>query len=86
MNIHIVKNKYLNAMLVLMLFSAAVHMVILVFFALASRDLYVLNYFNILDVDLLYPAIFNTAAGNIFAGIFMIGLYLAILKLNEHGK
>ena len=83
MNIKIVKNKYLNALFLLMLFSAIIHMVLLFCVAITSRDIYVLNYFNILDFDLLFPALKNSVAGNIFSAIFVFVLYGIILAVNK---
>ena len=83
MNIRIVKNKYLNAVFVLMLFSAIVHMVILFFLSFKTKDIYVLNYFNILDIDLFIPNILNNNLGNFISFVFMIFIYIAILKINK---
>jgi len=83
MNIKIVKNKYLNALFILMFFSAIIHMAILFYFAIALNNLYILNYFNILDVDLFSPNILNNLAGNIISFIFAIILYYIILKINK---
>lgn len=83
MNIKIVKNKYLNALFILMFFSATVHMVILFYWAITSKDLYVLNYFNILDVDFFYPNIFNSFLGNGFSFVFVVVIYAIIIKKNK---
>jgi len=82
MKITIVKNKYLNALLLLMLVSAIAHMLILFYIFLATGDMYILNYFNILDVDLFFPDLFNTLPGNIFSALVAIAIYILILKLN----
>lgn len=86
MNIKIVKNKYLNALFLLMLLSAIIHMVILFFAAIFQRDIYILNYFNILDVERFYPQGFNSVAGNIESLVVMILIYLTILKINKTGN
>jgi len=83
MKIKIVQNKYLNALLVLMLLSAAVHMLVVVCFALSSKDPYILNYFNIMEIDILIPGFLNSPAGNIFSLVFAGGLYLFILAKNK---
>lgn len=83
MNIKIVKNKYLNALFILMLFSAVVHMAILFFLSLKTKDMYVLNYFNILDIDLFIPNILNNNLGNFISFVFMIFIYIVILKINK---
>ena len=83
MNIKIVKNKYINALFILMLFSAVTHILIVFYSAIISGDLYIVNYFNILDLDLFYPDIFNSFIGNIFSMLFVIVIYLIILKSNK---
>lgn len=84
MKIQIVKNKYLNALFVLMLFSAVAHMLILIFIALKTSDVYVLNYFNILDLDILFPAIFkNGILGNLASLVFVASFYIIILQWTE---
>lgn len=83
MNIKLVKNRYINALLILVLFSAAVHMLVLFFVAITSGDFYVLNYFNILDIDYLVPGILNSPLGNAASLIFAGIIYLAILRKNK---
>lgn len=84
MNIKIVKNKYLNSLFIMMLLSASAHMLILFFLALSRGDLYILNYFNILDLDILFPAVFkNDFLGNFTSLIFVILFYFLILKGNR---
>ena len=51
MNIKIVKNKYLNSLLLMMLFSATVHMLILFYISVMTGNFYILNYFKILDIN-----------------------------------
>ena len=83
MNVKIVKNKYINALFILMLFSAVAHMLVVFYSVITLRDLYIVNYFNILDLDLFYPDIFNSFIGNIFSVLFVMGLYFIILKSNK---
>ena len=83
MNIKIIKNKYVNALLLLMLFSAIVHMVVAFCFVLLSGDFYTFNFFNIIDLDLFYPNIFNSFGGNFVSLIFMTTAYFIILKINN---
>ena len=82
MKIKIVKNKYLNALFLLMLFSAIVHMVILFIFAILSKNVNILNYFNILNLNYFMPDFFNNLLGNITSFLFVILLYAIILKIN----
>lgn len=79
MKIQIVKNKYLNSLLLLMLFSAAVHMVILFFLAMWAGNLYFLNYFNILSVSYFFPNFLNSIFGNIISFLFAGIIYIIIL-------
>jgi len=80
MKIQIIRNKYLNAFAILGLFSAGVHMVLLAFRAIFEKDLYVLNYFNVLDIDLFFPDLFNSFWGNATSVLFAGLIYLIILK------
>lgn len=83
MNIKIVKNKYINALFILMLFSAIIHMLVVFFAVVISGDLYLINYFNILGADLFYPDAFNNFFGNIFSLFFVIVIYFIILKYQK---
>jgi len=83
MNIQIVKNKYLNALFILMFFSAVIHMAIISFWLLLTRDVYIFNYFNILDLDLFFPNMLNSVWGNLFSLVFMVSFYLIIFKCQE---
>lgn len=83
MSIKIVENKYLNALLLLMLFSAIIHMLVVFYWSVISKDFYLLNYFNILDLDLFYPNIFNNFSGNLFSLFFVVVIYILILKINR---
>jgi len=80
----IVENKYVNALLILMLFSAVVHTLVLFSISFSNGDLYIFNYFNILDLDILFPLIFkNDFLGNFASLIIIIATYFIILKSNK---
>jgi len=83
MNIKIVKNKYVNSFLLLLLFTAIIHFLVLCFLFIKSRDIYFLNYFSILNLNYFVPNFLNSFIGNIFSIIFVIILYLIILKINN---
>lgn len=83
MNIAIVKNRYVNAMLILMLFSAATHLLIIFFSMMMSGDLYLLNFFNIVGVSYLIPNFLNSFSGNLLSFAFAAALYLIILRYNR---
>jgi hypothetical protein len=82
MDIKIVKNIYINSLLILMLFSATIHMVILFFIALINIDFYVLNYFNIIDLDILFPELMlNNFLWNTISIMVVVLFYFLILKI-----
>lgn len=83
MKIQIVKNKYINAGLLLMLVSATLHIISLIVAFIDSWDFHVFNYFTIIGVDRFVPGAFNTAAGDIVSFFFVIVLYGIILFYNE---
>lgn len=84
MKIEIVKNKYINGVFLLMLFSAAIHMLLLFYVSLMQKDFYILNYFNIVDFDILFPNIFkNTLTQNIVSVVFAAIIYFVIIFWNS---
>ena len=82
MKIQIVKNKYMNSALLLMLVSASVHMVILFFIAIWTKNLYFLNYFNIISISYFIPNFLNSIPGDIVSFIFAAIVYIIILVRN----
>ncbi len=87
MNIKVVKNKYLNALFLLMILSAVAHMLNSIFIAVKSFDIYILNYFNILELDILFPNIFkNTPYGNLSSFVVVLFLYFVMLKLTSEAS
>lgn len=84
MRIKIVKNKYLNAFLLLMLFSAIVHMIVLFCWFLASKDIYVFNYLNILNLNYFYPDLSGNIWWYVLSVVSVILTYLIILFINKN--
>ncbi len=82
MKIKIVSNKYLNAVLLLMLFSAIVHMAILFFLALTTGNVGILNYFSILQLDRLFGGGFDTIPAGIISVLVATVIYGIILICN----
>ena len=76
----IVKNRYFDALLKLMLFSAIVHVGLLIVYSIFSKDLFILNYFNILDFDLVYSRIATGVTNFIISGVVVIVIYIIILR------
>lgn len=87
MKINIVKNKYLNALFLLMLVSAAVHIIILVIKSFAEKSIYPLNFFHILNLNYFFPNVFkDSAAMNIASVIFLASFYLLLLALSDKNE
>mgnify|MGYP001563896002 FL=1 len=61
-------------------------MLVIFYFAIYSNNLYIINYFNILDFDLFFPNIFNNITGNVFSVLFVLVIYFVILKINKKGN
>ncbi len=84
MKIKIVGNKYLNALLLLMLFSAIVHILVVFVFAIISGNLHILNYFSILNLNYFIPNLSsNNSFVDIISFVFVLCIYLIILKFNK---
>lgn len=75
----ILKSKYIQALKKLILFSASTHLVILAIYAITNNDLQILNYFNIIDIDLFFPEIVNTYLYQALAVIIPTGIYVFFL-------
>ncbi len=82
MNIHIVQNKYINSLFILMLLSAVVHLLVLCFLAVRSNAWYLLNYFYIIDIDKIINIPLSFSAG-IISWLFAAAVYLIILKFHK---
>lgn len=55
----IADNKYVDAFLQLMLYSAGFHLIILAIKCFLEKSAYPLNFFTILSLDILFPNIFK---------------------------
>lgn len=75
----IVNNKYLDALLKTMLFSAIIHMILLFIYIGISGKFYLANYFNILDLDLFSPKFIEGAGSLILSGVVVLGIYIFFL-------
>jgi hypothetical protein len=69
-------NKYLDAMFKLMLVSASIHMIILIVFAIYTHNQLALNYFNILDIEFVFPSVVEGMKMNILAFLTALWIYL----------
>jgi hypothetical protein len=76
--IQIVKNRFVDALLKLILLSAIFHMALLILFSIVNLDLVILNYFNILDIDLLFPNIIEGVLSQLLSIAMVIIIYSLI--------
>lgn len=75
----IVKNPYIDALLKLMLFSASLHMVILIANSLFSGNLGLLNYFDILDLEWVFPSLSGSGLPLFLGTLLALGIYALFL-------
>ena len=73
-----VNNRFLDALLKLMLFSATIHICILIYHSITSHDITVMNYFNILDLDFFMSDIAKGTVNNILSAVTMLIIYIVI--------
>ncbi len=78
------KNKYLNTLFMLILFSAIVHILILFYIAITTANLNILNYFSILQINYFIPNFLSDFWGNIISIIFVIFIYFTILFISKN--
>lgn len=57
-------------------YSAIVHIVLLFIFATKTKDIEVLNYFDILDIELFIPRILSIPHSTVLSFIFFLLLWL----------
>lgn len=73
------KNRFLDALLKLMLFSAMLHIVVLACVSVAQLNFSPLNYFSIVSLDVLFPAISDVPVSQGLSLLIVIILYTVIL-------
>lgn len=74
-----ISSKYVEALKKTVLFSATVHLLILLGNAIFTNNLKMLNLFNILDIELLFPNILNNSFSDISAIIVLFIIYIVFL-------
>jgi len=80
----IAENKYVNAFLMLLLYSAVFHFCVLVYRVFAEKTFYPLNFFSILNLDVLFPDIFkNTITSDLISLLAVAMIYFFILKFQK---
>lgn len=79
----IVKNKYLDALLKLFIFSATIHIVILIIYSIIHLSITSLNFFEILQLNLIFPFLTNNLIIMIPATIAALDIYLFFLLAHK---
>jgi len=73
------KNRYLEALIKLILISAIFHLVLLFVYSLIKLDFSYLNYFRVVDISLIFPSITEGPFSLVFSFITILIVYLIIL-------
>lgn len=73
------KKRLIEALQKTILIGAGFHLILLVIYALNSKDYRALNIFNILDIDLFYPGVAEGLTNFWLSMIFISVFYLVIL-------
>ena len=72
----IVKNKYLDALFKLMIFSSIIHVSIVTVYSLLSWDITELNFFKIVGLDFVFPSLVDNENTFLFSFLITLVLYL----------
>ncbi|MDP6155754.1 MAG: hypothetical protein QGH39_12255 [Candidatus Thermoplasmatota archaeon] len=75
------KNRYLDALLKLVLFSAITHIIILLYKSISTADPVIMNYFNILDLELFFKGIEKGTLSQVLSFVVVLGIYVTIFFL-----
>jgi hypothetical protein len=77
------KNKWLEAIKNLLLFSAIIHVFLLILYSIRNWNAKPLNYFNILDLDLFFPKIADGFLSTMLSIIFVIIIYFTFYFISS---
>jgi hypothetical protein len=82
-------NKYLKAALGLVFFSVFLHLFILLVFAFIRQDIGLWNYFNILEIDFIFPNVasgwfYNTLSGIAAAAVYLLCLLIITIRSRKN--
>jgi hypothetical protein len=80
----ITKNSYLDALFKLMLFSAIIHILIIIFYSISNLNIAKLNFLDMIGVSLLFPFIENYVFFIIIGTGIMVLLYILFFLDSEN--
>lgn len=72
------KTRLINALEKLILVSAVFHLILLSIYSIINLDFMVLNYFNLIDLDLFFPEILNGFMSNFYSILTIFIIFLII--------
>lgn len=80
------KNRFIDALIKFILFSAFLHLLLLLIFLVFTHDFTGVNYFNIIGLNLFFPNIGQGFASQIFSLLTMAVTYgLIFFIINKKG-
>lgn len=83
----IVKNRYIDTLLKLMLLSAVIHMIVLAVYSVSNNDFTSFNFFTIVGLDLLFPQIVANDCQYLYSFVTVLCLYILLYYfLNSKNK
>lgn len=82
----LVKNRYIDALLKLMLLSSIIHMVALALYSVTYNDFGPFNFFTIVGIDLLFPQIITSDCQYVYSFATVLCLYAVIFYILNRKK
>ena len=79
--IPLVKNRYIDALLKLMLLSAIIHMIVLAWYSVVYNDFTLFNFFTIVGIDLLFPQIVTSDCQYVYSFAIVLCMYAVLFYL-----
>lgn len=86
MALKITKDRRFDALKKTILFSAAIHLILLLIYSIIKRDFIYVNYFNMLDLELLFPDIIKGTLSQIFSAMIMATIYFVMYFFFTKGR
>ncbi len=75
-------SRIFRAAIRMVLLSAVLHIVLLLVVAVLRRDITILNYFDIIDVDLFMPSLAGSMPVTVISFVFLIAMYIVIFLIS----
>lgn len=75
----IVKNRFLDALFKLMILSSIIHIMVIIVYSVLNLSVTKLNFFDILNLELLYPPLNNYSLVPLVATLIMVELFVLFL-------